>query len=213
MATLSRKQKQAQTRSSLMQSAKRIFCKRGLERASIDEVAEDAGFTKGAFYANFKSKEELFLAMLDERFNERIEAIDRAFADETQSPPDQARTAGGDLARYMRSDPESERLAIEFASYATRNEPFREELVTRFATLRARMLPIIQRRAESAGLDLDIPLERIVRMAIAIADGWMLWQLLEPDAVDDEMLEEMLALFTIGIGVQGGVVQVAETAS
>ena len=42
---------------------------RECSRASVDEVAEEAGYTKGAFYANFKSKEELFLAMLDERFD------------------------------------------------------------------------------------------------------------------------------------------------
>ena len=71
MARLNGKEKQAHTRSCLMQSAANVFAQRGLQQASIDEVAEDAGFTKGAFYANFKSKEELFLAMLDERFAER----------------------------------------------------------------------------------------------------------------------------------------------
>ena len=72
MSPLSRKERQAHTRHCLMESAARVFKRRGLEGASIDEVASDAGFTKGAFYANFKSKEELFLAMLDQRFAERV---------------------------------------------------------------------------------------------------------------------------------------------
>ena len=74
MATqrLTRKERQARTRSSLIDSAGHVFSERGMEHASIDEVAEHAGFTKGAFYANFKSKEELFLAMLDENFAERV---------------------------------------------------------------------------------------------------------------------------------------------
>jgi AcrR family transcriptional regulator len=210
MPRLTRKEKQAQTRSSLMRSAARVFCKHGLQRASIDEVAETAGFTKGAFYANFKSKEELFLAMLDERFTERIEEMDRAFADSDESPPEQARHAAADFARAMRSDPEHERLFLEFSTFAMRDEGFRQELTTRFATLRARMAEVYSRRAEASGLDLDIPMERIVRMVIAMADGWALWRLLEPDAVDDELLEEMMALFTIGVGVQGGILNTAD---
>ena len=80
MSRLTRKEKQAQTRSCLMKSAAKVFARRGLQSASIDEVAEDAGYTKGAFYANFKSKEELFLAMLDESFSERIAETEQAFA-------------------------------------------------------------------------------------------------------------------------------------
>ena len=205
MPRLSRKEKQAQTRSSLMRSAMRVFCKRGLDKASIDEVAEDAGFTKGAFYANFKNKEELVLAMLDERFTERIDEMDRAFADSEGSPPTQARAAAGDFARAMRSEPEIERLFLEFSAFALRDEAFRQELLTRFATLRARMEEVYRRRAEDSGLDLDVPMERIVRMTIAMADGWSLWQLLEPEAVDDTLLEEMMEIFTIGVGVRGGI--------
>jgi hypothetical protein len=49
-----------------------------------------------------------------------------------------------------------------------------------------------------------VPPERIVRMVIAMADGWVLWHLLEPDAVDDELFESMVEMFTIGVGVTGG---------
>src|SRR6202022_1842014 len=87
---LTRKERQAHTRSCLMKSAARVFARRGLQHASIDEVAEDAGFTKGAFYANFKSKEELFLAMLDERFAERLAEIDHAIEGD-EEPEVQAR--------------------------------------------------------------------------------------------------------------------------
>jgi AcrR family transcriptional regulator len=210
MVRLTRKQKQAVTRSSLMESAHRVFCKRGLERASIDEVAEDAGYTKGAFYANFKSKEELFLAMLDERFASRIEETDRAFSD-AEFPPEQARHAAADFARSMR--PEDERLFLEFASYALRNESFREELLTRFATLRERLERVYQRRVDEYGLELDIPMERIGRMALAMADGWALWHLLEPEAVDEELLETMVYAFTVGLGVLGGALERADVSA
>ena len=69
---LTRKQRQEHTRSCLLEAAGRVFARRGLTQASVDEVAADAGFTKGAVYANFGSKEELFLAMLDVRFAHRL---------------------------------------------------------------------------------------------------------------------------------------------
>jgi len=207
MPRLSRKEKQARTRSSLMKSAAKLFCRHGMERASIDQVAEDAGYTKGAFYANFKSKEELFLAMLDEHFEQRIEEVERAFAGTEESPPEQARHAAADFAGSLHAAPEVARLFQEFYAKAIRNEAFREELITRFATLRNRIERVYQRRADEFGLSLDIPMERIVRMVIAMADGWALWQQLEPDEVDDELLEEMFALFTTGVGVRGGVLE------
>src|ERR671930_1297178 len=87
MPRLTRKEKQAHTRMCLMRAAAKVFAKRGLQQASIDEVAEEAGYTKGAFYANFKNKEELFLAMLDERFAERLAEVERAAA--TDEAPEQ----------------------------------------------------------------------------------------------------------------------------
>jgi len=207
MPRLSRKEKQAQTRSSLMSSAARIFCKHGMEKASIEEVAEDAGYTKGAFYANFRNKQELFLAMLDERFTQRIEEVDRAFADRDESPPEQARQAAGEFAHALRTEQEYKRLYLEFVAYALRDEDFRQELLTRFATLRERLERVYARRVEEYGLELDIPMERIVRMVIAMADGWVLWQLLDPDEADEDLFETMMEIFTTGIGVLGGVLE------
>jgi len=207
MQRLSRKEKQAKTRSSLMKSAAKIFCRHGMERASIDQVAEDAGYTKGAFYANFKNKEELFLAMLDEHFQEHIEEVERAFADSDESPPEQARHAAADFVRSLHADPERSRLFHEFIGYGMRDEDFRQELLTRFATLRDRFERVYQRRADELGLELDIPMDRIVRMVLAMADGFALWQRLEPEAVDDRLFEDMIELFTIGVGVRGGVLE------
>src|ERR1700712_5679119 len=83
---LTRKQRQEHTRSCLLEAAGRVFARRGLSQASVDEVAADAGFTKGAVYANFGSKEELFLEMLDVRFARRLADMDRALS--TDQPPE-----------------------------------------------------------------------------------------------------------------------------
>src|SRR6266508_3207915 len=129
-----------------------------MEGGSIDEVAQDAGFTKGAFYANFKSKEELFLAMLDERFAQRLKEIDAAVASD-ETPEVQAQQAGADFARFLSADRSWQRLFFEFTAYAARNEEFREELVTRHRALRDRIAETYGRRAGELGLSSPVPLE------------------------------------------------------
>ena len=74
--TLTRKQKQAKTRSSLLSSAAKLICRKGITEASVDDIAIDAGYTKGAFYANFQSKEEMFLVMLDKAYSEELERLE-----------------------------------------------------------------------------------------------------------------------------------------
>src|SRR3954453_3654381 len=100
---MSRAEKQEATRRSLLGSASRLFCRRGLEGTSVDEVAEAAGYTKGAFYANFKSKEELFLVMLDEKFSRELERLDRTLAG-TDEPDEEARTAAADYIHFASDD-------------------------------------------------------------------------------------------------------------
>ena len=195
---LTRKEKQAQTRFCLMESAARVFTRRGLQQASIDEVAGDAGFTKGAFYANFKSKEELFLAMLDERFAQRIEQIDRVWSSDGDMR-DKARQAGQDFAEYL-SDDEWSRLFFEFAAYAARNEEFRQELVTRYRALRERVADIYSRQKEKLGIEPAVAPEQVAAMIFAMVNGLALEKLLEPDVVADDAFGTMLVAFFAGLG-------------
>jgi AcrR family transcriptional regulator len=195
---MTRSEKQAHTRGCLMKSAHRKFAQRGLDEATIDEVSEDAGFSKGAFYANFKSKEELFLAMLDERFAEKIDQIESAMATHEQ-PEDQARQAGTDFAHSVSGDPDWQRLFFEFTAFAIRNEDFREELVTRYRSMRGRIAEGYSRRAEELGATSPVPFERLALMTCVIANGFSLEKLLEGDDVPDELLGELLAIFFAGV--------------
>jgi AcrR family transcriptional regulator len=198
MARLTRKEKQAHTRTCLMQSAAKIFTRRGLQQASIDEVAEDAGFTKGAFYANFKNKEELFLAMLDERFAERIEDIERVIAGEGTSA-EKARRAGDEFTRMLLADPEWERLFFEFTAYAARNEDFRQELVTRYRSMRNRIATAMRARHEEFGIEPALPFDEVALITCAMANGFALEKMLEGEEVPDDLYGTMLMVFFTGL--------------
>src|SRR4029453_8495614 len=70
---LTRSERKERTRTDLIAAARRVFLRRGFHAASLDEIAEEAGFTKGAVYSNFESKDDLFLAVLDEHFRQRAQ--------------------------------------------------------------------------------------------------------------------------------------------
>jgi AcrR family transcriptional regulator len=198
MARLTRKESQARTRSKLLEAAGKVFACRGLERATVDEVAGEAGYTKGAFYANFKSKEELFLAMLDERFGQRLEEIDRVLASGA-SVEDQARQAGQDFSEYLATDPGWSRLFFEFAVQAMRDEEFRQELVTRHRTIRSRIAEGFKAHTDTIGGEPPIPAEVVAMMTYAMADGFALARILEPEDIPDDMFGSMLAVFFTGL--------------
>lgn len=195
---LTRKQSQARTRSRLMHSATRVFARRGLQQASIDEVAADAGFTKGAFYANFQSKEDLFLAMLDERFALRLEEIEERSNNESEVE-EQARAVGEDFGRYLAGDPDWQRLFFEFVAHAIREESFRAELVARYRGLREGIARIFKRRGEELGMDLPLAPEEVAMMTFAMANGLALERMLEPELVPQQLFGQMLAIFFAGL--------------
>ena len=197
MKAKTRRQKQAETRSSLLRSAAKLFCRHGLEGASVEDVSQDAGYTKGAFYSNFKSKEELFLVMLDEKFGRELERIDELLAG-TGEPGDEARDAAADFASYIRSDPEWPRLYFEFVAYAARNDDFRQELATRHRALRGRLTEIYRRWSAGFPTEPPIPIEDIAAMTDFMGDGFILDKLVDPD-LDDDLYATMLAIFFRGL--------------
>src|SRR5271166_5705353 len=63
------------TRSKLLEAAERIFARDGFEAARLEDIASEAGYTRGAFYANFDSKEDIFFTLLAHWISGRIEQV------------------------------------------------------------------------------------------------------------------------------------------
>lgn len=199
---LTRAEKKAETRARLLRSATTVFAERGMERASIDDVAEHAGYTKGAFYASFTSKEGLFLALLDEHFADLLERLDRVLSGDDDLV-DQAREGAASFMSFIAADPDWERLFFDFSVYATRNEPFRRELVHRRRALREGIGTLLQRRVDELGVEPPLPVADIAMMVFAMGDGVALQKLLDPESVEEELYPTMLATFFAGLRAQG----------
>src|SRR5262245_9401664 len=76
-ARIGRQERREQTRRELVTAARSVFLRRGFHAASLDEIAAEAGFTKGAVYSNFASKDELFVAVLAAHFAARVEVYEQ----------------------------------------------------------------------------------------------------------------------------------------
>jgi AcrR family transcriptional regulator len=178
--TLTRKEKQAKTRSALLRSAAKLICRKGITEASIDDVAADAGYTKGAFYANFKSKEEMFLVMLDEAYAEELERLE-AHLPGAGAPAEEVRESAEDFLSFVRANPDWPRLYFEFVVYAARNPDFREELATRNRAMLERIAEVVRNWAADFPAQPPFPYEDLATMLFCLADGFLIQQLVEPN--------------------------------
>ncbi len=201
MATerLSRKEQQARTRADLLEAAGRIFAARGMNGASLDAVAHEAGYTKGAVYANFASKEDLFIALLEQRFADRQAAFDEQLANTEVSLQAQAVASGAEFTAYLDRDRDWERLFFEFAAHAGRDPEFRARLVGQYDGLIDRITDAVARYTEATGI--AAPRADIHRLALLIfagANGLALQRMLDPGKVPDDLMGEMFELLALG---------------
>jgi AcrR family transcriptional regulator len=195
---LTRAERKEDTRMRLLASAARVFARRGFHAASVEEVAEDAGFSKGAVYSNFESKEDLFLAMVETRFQERLTAI-RAAVAEPGAPGEQARRSGDSFIAALAADPEWPQVFMEFWAYAQRDPSVRRRFAAQVRALRAAVAGILAARAEELGVELPLPADQLATMTFAMATGFAMERQLDPGAVPDELLGRMLEVFFAGV--------------
>jgi AcrR family transcriptional regulator len=192
-----RGERQAATRAALLRSASRSICEHGMDGASIDRIAAEAGYTKGAFYANFASKEELFLVMLDEKFVAELERLEAAMAGSGE-PADEARQAAEEFLIYVDRDPEWPRLYQEFAAHAARNDAFRTEFAARQRALRGRMADVFARWASAFDVEPALPHADVAAMTFFMADGFLLDRIVDPE-LDDGLYATMCEVFLRGL--------------
>ena len=188
---LSRAERRERTRQELISAAEACFVSRGFHASSVDEVAERAGYTKGAVYSNFAAKEDLFFAVYERRVERLLTEVDPGL-----------RRAGAEhafdwLATTLieRRDRDDGWLAVflEFWAHALRYPELRD----RFAAIHARLLePLaeaVQQLAEDRGLALpaDVTASQVALAWNAMEVGLGLERLTQPQAVDEVVARRM----------------------
>jgi AcrR family transcriptional regulator len=197
---MTREESKALTRERLIAAARTTFARHGFHRASLEEIAAEAGYSTGAIYANFDGKEDLFLAVLDQHVADRLRSTERAVAG-ASTPGARARAGADDWMRFLREDPDWYPLFIEFWSYALRDPKLRREAAARFKVFPRASARLYEENAHALGVELPEGLaEAAGTLSVALADGLALMKVIDPDAVSDELFGDALeALVTFGL--------------
>ncbi|HEY2141408.1 MAG TPA: TetR/AcrR family transcriptional regulator [Solirubrobacteraceae bacterium] len=189
------------SREQILDAAARVFATRGYSDASINEIAAEAGFSKGALYWNFSSKEGLFFALLDERIDAPIRAL---FEMTEAAPADQTmeKQVSRGLAAVLEQERDLVLLFHEYSAMAARDPHLREKYVERNVMLRAGLARAFEARVAALGAKPAVGAEEIATAVIALADGLSIEQLTEPEVVSEELFGQILSLILDGLAAR-----------
>ncbi len=190
---LSREQSRDQTRQRLLDAAQAIFLSKGFVAASVEDIAEAAGYTRGAFYSNFGSKSELFLQLL-KRDHDTVMADMQAIFDQYES---RAEMEAGVLKYYSQlyRDNKCFLLWVEAKLHAARDAQFRVGFNAFLRELRLATTEYIVQFSARVGTPLPLPAEQLALGLMALSDGMQFAYAFDPEAVTPELTEAVLAGF------------------
>ncbi|MDQ1521792.1 MAG: hypothetical protein QOI55_2865 [Actinomycetota bacterium] len=179
-------ERRADTRDRLLRAAAARFAAEGIERASIDAIADDADRTSGSIYAHFGSKEGLLTALVESWKNDVVVA---ATAEMSAAPTTEERLAAiwrnfseppGDGARWLQ-------LEHELWLYATRHADERDRLAQRYRDVWQQVRDELSAWRATGEIDPPVPDDALGPLLVALLIGLEMQHRLDPDAVDDDV--------------------------
>jgi AcrR family transcriptional regulator len=168
------------TRDKLFEAAARVFEEQGIGGASIETLAAAAGFSRGAFYSNFKSKDELIIAMLEDhvaqtiRRNLDLVAKHNKLVDFLGALKTMDRSQQDPLGR-------SPLLHMEMILFVARAEKRRPELAKRLRARRKLIADIVETTNKNSGRNAVLNPARTAALLLALEDGFRLHRLIDPE--------------------------------
>jgi AcrR family transcriptional regulator len=190
----SRRQERTElTRARLIQSAEKIFARAGFEAAKLEEIASAAGYTRGAFYANFKDKEDLFLALLEGEISSRIERV-RNEIDEFQEPAAKLEALRAFLLDVC-LDRRWSLLALEFKLFAVRHPQVKARLAAMNRRFVSSRVSILHNVMESLDRDLPASANAVAMSLSALSNGLTLDHMLDRTVMPEDDVKKIMASF------------------
>lgn len=185
------------TRDRLLAAAAEVFAERGFHGASVEDICERAGFTRGAFYSNFTDKDEL----VTELYAQHALRLRTALAAVASRPGLTLPALLDAVVDVWAGDPEERRrwhlLTTEFGLHALRDEQARRAWAAIQADVRAGLGEVVDGIVEVHDLRPRVSTERFVRLVTMVLQGGLAQHLLEPEQVGPGELErEFLPLVT-----------------
>ena len=194
---LSREDSREQTRQRLMDAAQKLIARKGLDAASVENIAAAAGYSRGAFYSNFKGKDDLFIELLR---CDHVKATQELEALRTSDlPVDQIQARARDIYSHMFRDNESFMNWTEARMLAARDARFRVKLEALMNEKRGQIAKFIQYFYERVGVDPVISPEKMAMGFMGLAEGVRLFMMSSPTEMTPSTAESLLSLFVESI--------------
>lgn len=190
---LTQAESREQTRRQLLAAAARAFAQKGLAGASLEEIAELAGYTTGALYYHFSNKEQLFVELLRTGWSRQtvswMDVMDRVRGDETTDLVD---TLARFAARRAERDNQLEPLRGEFWLYALRHPQAMTVVADQLRQQAEGLQPVIATLMEQSGSEPGIAADEMATIALALLQGLTRRRRIDPTAVPDDLFARAL---------------------
>lgn len=196
---LTRVEARARNREALLDASAEVFARRGFRVATIDEVAQAAGLTKGAVYSHFENKHDLFASAIERRYEERLEAF-RSLLEHEGGPEERAAAAAREFASSVTADADWALLFLEAWAEMLREPSFASRLRGISAEMTRAVEQVIRTQlpAELVG-GRGLSPNRLAKMVLAMAHGFGIEHRLDPRRVPKPLFPEMMAIFAAGV--------------
>jgi len=167
---LTREESKQKTRNELLQVASKMFAKKGFHDTSVDQIAEEAGYSKGAVYSNFGSKEDLFLSVFSENQKKDLQKFEE-IAGEYHSLDDFIKMIDKNHQVERKENRDWGMLKLEFLLYAMREESVRKKLAPLLEETRSQLMHILDTFGEVDTKNNSISVESLAFLILALDIG------------------------------------------
>jgi AcrR family transcriptional regulator len=182
-----------ETRQRIFAAATAVFAERSVAGATIEQIASAADFSRGAFYSNFASKDELAVAMLDDHLA-RSQAHNRALLEGNPDPTSFVRALRADVGRDDDPLHRNPLLQVELMLYVARTPSLRPALGAHLQTMRQLVGEIASSTLSTNNIPLPVEPLRLGTILVAIEDGLRLHRIIDPDSTPEDAFLEALEL-------------------
>jgi AcrR family transcriptional regulator len=178
----------------LLKTAANVFATRGYHNASVEGIAEQAGFSHGAVYSNFASKEELFLAVFEDYMANRARELGEALVRAPESLVLQARAIAAQWMERFARDPSSFLLHLEFMIHAARDPTLSKKMGLRQASLRLAIQDYLQKAQREARIEFELPPAELALIMRSLGIGIAVEALNSPNDVREDLFADFTEL-------------------
>lgn len=191
----------SEVRDRILDAAATVFAAEGFAGATIDAIGQAAGFTKGAVYSNFGSKDELFLALLDREFELRGEQIATALHSSGDTATI-ARTLSDSVLESVHDHADYYILFVEYWLRAVRDPQLRERLIARRQSAAAQQADNLAGSATAAGS--SPPLADLAQLVVTINLGIAMEEVLQPGTIRPDLLAQLITTLLAAVDARSG---------